>query len=358
MAPTALNGHSSTSNAPTSSVSTGVSQDDLEIPVIDFSAFLNGDPGTKLSTARSILHAFQTSGFLYLSHHSIPSSSVSTVFNHSAKFFQRPEDQKKELSWTTPESNRGYVTFGREKVTQSSDPEEIKRLRATNPDIKETMEIGREGVEGMPNQWPDRFGDDEGKKFTEVMKSFFLTCKELHVQIMRAIALGMGYEENFFDEYTKDGDNTLRLLHYPPVLKSVVKAGQVRAGAHSDYGSITLLFQDDTGGLEVMSPKETWVRAIPIKDTVVINAGDLLARWSNETIKSTRHRVVQPKEAEGKEDDGKDMYDTRYSVAYFCNPDFTKWIEALPGTYKDETDKKYTGINSGDYLAMRLASTF
>ena len=210
----------------------------------------------------------------------------------------------------------------------------------------------------MPNQWPDRFGDEEGKKFTEVMKSFFLTCKELHVQIMRAIALGMGYNETFFDEYTKEGDNTLRLLHYPPVLKSVVKAGQVRAGAHSDYGSITLLFQDDTGGLEVMSPKDTWVRAIPIKDTVVINAGDLLARWSNDTIKSTRHRVVQPKQVEGQEEDGKDMYNTRYSVAYFCNPDFSKYIEALPGTYKDERDKKYMGINSGDYLAMRLASTF
>lgn len=125
------------------------------------------------------------------------------------------------------------MTFGREKVTQSSDADEIARLRASNPDIKESMEIGREGVPDLPNQWPDKL-DKDGEDFTKVMKSFFLTCKDLHVQVMRAIALGMGLEEHFFDVYTDGGDNTLRLLHYPPVLKKVFedKKGQVRAGVH------------------------------------------------------------------------------------------------------------------------------
>ena len=327
--------------------------------MIDFSAFLHGTPTSKSETARSILHAFQTSGFLYLSHHGIPSSTVANVFNHSAQFFARPDSQKESLAWTTPESNRGYVTFGREKVTQSYDPDEILRLRQSNPDIKESIEIGREGEEGMPNHWPDQFGDQEGVEFTRVMKEFHNTCKDLHVEVMRAIAMGMGLEEGFFDTYTDVGDNTLRLLHYPEVKKSVFAAqdGRVRAGAHSDYGSVTLLFQDDVGGLEVMSPKETWVRATPIKDTIVVNAGDLLARWSNDTIKSTRHRVVQPPEKEG-QDNGKDVYDSRYSVAYFCNPNFDKWIEALPGTYQKEEEKKWKGINSGEYLAMRLAATY
>jgi len=244
---------------------------------------------------------------------------------------------------------------GREKVTQSSDPEEIAKLRATNPDIKESMEIGKDGVPGQPNQWPDKI-DPEGEDFTKTMQAFFATCKDLHMNVMRAIALGMGLDEHFFDRFTDGGDNTLRLLHYPAVSKSVFKnnPARVRAGEHSDYGSITLLFQDNVGGLEVKSPRGTFVRATPIEDTIVVNAGDLLSRWSNDEIKSTKHRVVQPP---AKSDDDSDMYPERYSIAYFCNPNFDQYIEALPNTW-EETGKKYAGINSGDYLVQRLAATY
>lgn len=221
--------------------------------------------------------------------------------------------------------------------------------------MKETIEIGREGVEGHPNQWPDKF-DDQGKEFTEFMKTFFLTLKDLHINVMRAIAVGMlgGLDaENFFDTYTDKGDNNLRLLHYPAVKKSVFRANpnQVRAGEHSDYGSITLLFQDNVGGLEVKSPKGTWVRAKPIPGTIVVNAGDLLMRWSNDTIVSTKHRVIQPPpKPEDIEADEDGEIPARYSIAYFCNPNFDRFIEALPGTVEKDQVRKYEGINSGEYL--------
>ncbi len=282
---------------------------------------------------------------------------MAEVFARSAEFFTRPQEQKDSLGWTTPESNRGYVTFGREKVTQSSDIEEVSKLRASNPDLKESMEIGKEGVSDQPNLWPEEM-DVEGKLFTTTMKSFFSTCNELHANLMRAIAVGMGLDETFFDSFTSAADNTLRLLHYPPVLKSVFKDNpdQVRAGEHSDYGSVTLLFQDDVGGLEVKTPQETFVRAKPIEDTVVINAGDLLSRWSNDEIKSTNHRVVQPP---AQEMDESEMYPARYSIAYFCNPNFASTIEALPGTWeKSPEGKKYPPVNSGDYLVERLAATY
>ncbi|RMZ77844.1 hypothetical protein DV737_g4156, partial [Chaetothyriales sp. CBS 132003] len=303
-----------------------------------------------------MLNAFRSSGFLYLSNHGIPLSTVDHVFSESARFFARPDKQKHELGWYGPEANRGYVTIGREKVTQLGDADEIESLRHLSPDYKETMEIGRDGVKGKPNMWPDKI-DEEGKVFTKVMKSFHLTCKDLHVQVMRALALGLGYPEDYFDSYTDAGDNTLRLLHYPQIPQSVFEdnPNAVRAGAHSDYGSITLLFQDEVGGLEVKSPKDTWVRAKPIKGTIVVNAGDLLARWSNDTIKSTNHRVVQPP---AKKDEDNGMYPDRYSVAYFCNPNFDKYIETLPGTFKDPSDRKYEGIYSGEYLAKRLGLTF
>jgi isopenicillin N synthase-like dioxygenase len=323
--------------------------------LIDFGAFLDGLPTRRKATAEEVLHAFQTSGFLYLKNHGIPDQMVSAAFLRSAEFFRRPQDQKDKLAWTTPDANRGYVKAGREKVTLSSDPEEIARLRSSNPDIKESMEIGREGVPGQPNQWPDNL-DKEGVEFTSTMKSFHLLLKDLHVNVMRAIALGMGLDEYFFDPFTDAGDNTLRLLHYPSVLKSVFENNpdQVRAGEHSDYGSITLLFQDNTGGLEVKSPKGTWVRATPIEHTIIVNAGDLLSRWSNDEIKSTKHRVIQPPAKDG---DNSDTYPARYSMAYFCNPNFDAYIEALPSTW-EKTGKKYEGITSGEYLVQRLAATY
>ena len=326
----------------------------MHVKVINFSHFLHGERAKKVSTATAILHAFQTSGFLYLSDHGIPPETVSSVFNHSASFFSRPQSQKDALAWTTPESNRGYNSIGREKVSLPG--EDVEALRA-NPDMKETIEIGREGEEGLPNPFPDRI-DEEGVDFTRVMTAFFLTCKDLHISVMRAIAVGLGYDENFFDGYTDVGDNTLRLLHYPAALKSVFKnnKSQVRAGEHSDYGTVTLLFQDDVGGLEVRSPKGTFVRAKPIPGTIVVNAGDLLARWSNDTIRSTRHRVIQPPNPEGfagEEDEGA-MYKERYSIAYFCNPNYDKMIDILPGM----GERKHEAIKSGDYMIKRLSETY
>ena len=233
-------------------------------------------------------------------------------------------------------------------------------------DLKESFEIGREGEEAYPNRWPgEKSGHGDGKgedsedrdaaEFQRVMRAFFLECKELHRLLMSAIALGLGLDEHHFDDYVKQGDNTTRLLHYPPVNRDVFlqNKGQVRAGAHSDYGSITLLFQDSRGGLQVQADDGTWKDVTPIEGTVVVNAGDLLARWTNDKIKSTRHRVVEPPlRAEG------DEYPARYSIAYFCNPDFDKEIDAIPRTFAAPEDRKYPSVNAGDYLERRLNATY
>ncbi|KAE9962293.1 hypothetical protein BLS_000565 [Venturia inaequalis] len=275
-------------------MATAVEKDGLAIPLIDFSTFLSGDSTSKKQTAQAILHAFQTSGFVYLSNHGIQNPTVETAFQKSASFFDRSQEQKDALSWYSPEANRGYTAHGREKVTQLVDKNAVEALRAAVPDLKESLEIGRDDEEGMPNMWPS--GDEEADVFKEIMLAFFDECKDLHTSVMRALALGLGIEESWFDGFTDRGDNTLRLLHYPSVSKDVFRKNemQVRAGSHTDYGSITLLFQDSRGGLQVESPNGTFVDATPIPGTIVVNAGDLLARWSNETIKSTTHRVVEP----------------------------------------------------------------
>lgn len=118
---------------------------------------------------------------------------------------------------------------------------------------------------------------------------------------------------------------------------------------------MTLLFQDSRGGLQVRSPKGTFVNATPIEGTIVINAGDLLARWSNDTIKSTKHRVVEPPPKP--EDADKDEYPPRYSIAYFCNPNYERKIEAIPGTH-EKNGRKYGDVMSGDYIIGRLTATY
>jgi isopenicillin N synthase-like dioxygenase len=277
--------------------------------LINFSKFLNGDEAQRKEVAEAILHGFQTAGFIYLSDLPISEETRSHVFGTSAKYFEQPVEAKMAKCWTVPEANRGYSPPGREKVSQLIDPEEVERLRNSVPDLKESFEIGREDDEDYPNQWPDE--KDALVGFKSTMVDFFEQCKSLHAEVMRAIAVGMNLDPGFFDGFVDVGDNTLRLLHYPGVKKDVFKInpGQVRAGEHSDYGSVTLLFQDMRGGLQVKSPNGKFVDATPIQGTCVVNAGDLLARWSNDTIKSTVHRVVEPPSVEA------DFHPARYSIA-------------------------------------------
>lgn len=246
--------------------------------------------------------------------------------------------------------------MGQEKVSQGATVDDVAKEREHGgDDLKESFEIGREFEEGHENKWPDEF-DSEGAEFKLTMLGFYRRCKDVHDALMRGIALGMGLDAGFFDDFHRVGDNTLRLLHYPPVAPGGFEGGKrVRAGAHSDYGSLTLLFQDERGGLQVEG-SGGWVDVRPMPGTIVVNAGDLLARWSNDMIRSTKHRVVEPPVKGSKVGDG---HPARYSVAYFGNPDFHKWIEALPGTWEgDKGGKKYEGVNSGEYLFQRLSATY
>jgi len=168
---------------------------------------------------------------------------MQTVFAHSGKFFDLSQDTKDKLAWYSAKANRGYTGHGREKVSFSEEADKVAELRADAPDLKESLEIGRDDEEGCPNMWPPTEGEgDEAEwasQFKEVMMEFFGLCKEFHMTVMRAIAVGLAIEEKWFDGFTDKGDNTLRLLHYPPVKKEVFdkNENQVRAGAHTDYGT-------------------------------------------------------------------------------------------------------------------------
>ena len=182
-------------------------------------------------------------GFIYLSNHGIPEEQVKKSFALSKEFFQLPKEEKEALAWTTPESNRGYVSQGREKTSLEAEKHIVDQLRAF-PDLKESFEIGKEPSSDFQNNWP---GDS---KYQKHFMEFFKTCHLLHLKIMNAIALGFSLPDGYFDRFCDQMDHNLRLLHYPAVPKSILdRKEQNRTGAHTDYGSLTLLFQDDRGGL-------------------------------------------------------------------------------------------------------------
>ncbi|KAJ7094522.1 hypothetical protein B0H15DRAFT_829890 [Mycena belliarum] len=327
-------------------------QPSFRIPLIDFSRFRNEAGADKIKVANEIVSAFKESGFIYLSGHGIPDPTIQKAFTKSAEFFRMPTDAKDKLAWEDPRSNRGYVRIGRERVTQATDAAEIAALREKAPDYKETMEIGRDWDSVWKNRWPQ---EADAPEFKHTMLGFFQLCHELHVQVMRSIAIGLGLEESFFDAKIQDQCHNLRLLSYPPMKRALLdNEGQARAGSHSDYGTLTLLFQDSVGGLEAQNPHTgVFVPATPIPGTIVINVGDLLARWSNDVLRSTLHRVVAPaaKPLNAQEV----ITPARQSIAFFCNPNFSAEIACLPNC---GSEAKYQPISTEAYIVGRLTSTY
>jgi len=259
----------------------------LAIPLVDISPFtsLTSHPSARLSSARALLHAFRTSGFLYLTSHPISSTSISTTFALSSQFFAQSQQLKDSLAWYSPEANRGYSGMGLEKVSQGDKSAVEATREEEGQDLKESIEIGRDDEgPGRHNMWPPVSSWALAIDFKNHMLAFHAECKALHQTLMRMLALSLELDEGYFDEYTAVGDNTLRLLHYPEQEREVFarKKGQVRAGAHSDYGSLTLLFQDERGGLQVKDGEGEWRDVTPVQGAIVVNAGDLLARWSSE----------------------------------------------------------------------------
>ncbi|KAH9948356.1 Clavaminate synthase-like protein [Amylocystis lapponica] len=332
------------------------SDSNFRIPLIDFSKFLTAtSQAEKQHTADEIVNGFKEVGFIYLDNHGIPDDLVRHTFHKSAEFFRLPADLKSKLAWEDPRSNRGYVQLGRERVTQSADPAEIAKLREKAPDCKETMEIGRDWDKMWKNQWPQ---ESDAPGFKDAMLHFFKTCHELHVVIMRAIALGLNLDEMFFEDKIHEQYHNLRLLSYPPIRTQMLQRdGQARAGAHSDYGTLTLLFQDAVGGLEVENPHTKHFQpATPIPGTIVVNAGDLLSRWSNDVLRSTLHRVVAPPAKSISATEG--ITPARQSIAFFCNPNGGAEIACLPNCYGPGREQKYVPVTTEQYIVGRLAATY
>jgi len=322
-----------------------------QIPIVDFTPFLDGS--AKQQVADQLLASFKSAGFVYITNIGIPKEEVQEMLDWVKRFFALPDETK--MLAPHPDSgthHRGYSYTGREKVVQLSDSGDESTIAP--PSMKESFDCGSENDEFMPNIW---LPEGVLPGFNEACSSFFWKCRKVELNLLRALALGFGLEEEWFFSYHEAVNNQLRLLHYPSISPELLETNKLRRlSPHTDFDTLTFLFQDEIGGLEVEDPNEPgkYVAAPPVPNSVVLNAGDFLKRWANDTIRSTMHRVVAPPNVAAK--DG--LLPSRYSIPYFCAPDMSMIIDAIPGTWSADQPKKYEPVSVKEYAMKRYAVNY
>jgi isopenicillin N synthase-like dioxygenase len=310
-----------------------------EIPIIALSGLRSGNRADLERIGAEIGRAARGLGFFSVADHGIPQDQVDAVFAQSQAFFALPSAEKEALSVTKSTSYRGYVRPGEEKL----DPAlagDIKECFNAGPDLAvDDPDVLAGKPFHAPNQWPDLPG------FRSTLTAFHASALDLVVRLHRAIAVDLGIEERYFDQYFTRAVGILRLLHYPPH-PGAFDGNVYGAGAHTDYGNLTLLAQDGTGGLEVRTRDGDWTVVPPAAGTFVCNIGDCLMRWTNDVYVSNAHRVVN---RSGRE---------RYSVAYFGDPNSDALVACLPSCLAPGEAPKYPPITYAEYLRSRYDATY
>jgi len=299
------------------------------IPVLDWQEFARDPHGF----SQKLGEACRGPGFFLLSGHGIDARLIDQVFDQASVFFALPEAQKSPLSIMQNPHNRGWAAEGSEALDETSG--QVDRKQAFNIGLDLAADDPRvlsgEAFRGV-NVWPDL------PRFRDVMLEYYNAAWSLGVALHEAFAIDLNLPNDYFPSYFDAPLATLRLLSYPAASG---QAGEIGAGAHTDYGSVTLLMTDGEPGLQVRPRDGDWVDVPHVEGAFVVNIGDCLMRWTNDIYVSTPHRVLPPKRA-------------RQSIAFFLDPNPEAVIEALPGT----GDAKYPTVTGAEYLRQRLDATY
>ena len=309
------------------------------IPVIDVGALRGGSDGAVAMVAEDMRAASAEVGFFYIRNHGIDAATRDMALAASRRFFALPGEVKRRVA--VDARHRGFMAVGGAKMHQTarSDLKESfnwgLELAADDPDL-----AGGDKPLLGPNNWPDA----DLPELRSAFYDYYLAACECGRDLMRACAVGLGADEIFFAPQFTLPIARGSALYYPPQPPQM-GAEQFGVGAHTDYGCLTLLWQDEVGGLQVQGKDGDWVKAHPIPDTLVVNVGDLLARWSNDRFVSTPHRVVN---ASGRE---------RYSLAVFFDPNYDAVVDPADLLEPGETPK-YQPIVAGEHVKARFDAAF
>ena len=306
-----------------------------KIPSVDLKDFLSGDSKRKSLFVKSIGSAFQEIGFCAVRGHFLDDDLIKRLYNQIKLFFDLPDNIKRKYEHPEFSGQRGYVSFGKESAKGSK-----------HGDLKEYWHFGQyieEKDKDKYNYFPNIYVD-ELPEFNKVGKELYSTLEKTAKYILRALALYLNIEENYFDNYIKNGNSILRPIHYPPILDDPKEA--VRASAHGDINLITLLMGAHGKGLQVQHSNGDWIDAVASEDELMINIGDMLSRHTNNLLKSTVHRVVNP--------DRELLKKSRYSIPFFMHPVSEMKLNVLESCISDESPKSFDDITAGDFLNERL----
>jgi isopenicillin N synthase-like dioxygenase len=307
-----------------------------QIPSVDLRDFLSDDPARKQKFVNEIGKAYEDIGFVALKGHFLDDKLVEDLYAEVRNFFNLPLETKAKYEIPGIGGQRGYVSFGKEHAKGRS-----------AGDLKEFWHFGQYVSEGSKyaNEYPDNVEVAELPHFNEVGKEAYRMLEKTGVYVLRALALYIGLDELYFDNYIKDGNSILRPIHYPPITDEP-KDGAVRAAAHGDINLITLLMGAQGKGLQVQNHNGDWIDAMAQPDELMINVGDMLSRHTNNKLKSTIHQVVNPP---------RELWGTsRFSIPFFMHPVSDMPLNCLEKCIDADHPKAFDDITAGAYLDERL----
>ena len=384
---------------------TQASAEQPALPVIDYAKLVefrksSSPESVQISTQeqKKLIFALRNVGFVYLQNHTLSPAVQRTMFENAKGFFAKPEDEKARIETSEAKAFHGWFCPQRTSGDKGKS------------DQKEAFDIGDDSDPSRPNQWPT-----DWPEFRANMVHFFEECHQIHLELFRALADQVSLDTEYFTPFVQDKDHFFRVLYYPETTSDSFK-DRFRASPHTDYGTLTLLFNDSNGGLQVRNKAGQYVDAPPIENAAIVNGmlelsnslrsssrfdrsalqsanrkssnrffpadhcsclqtfvlrkfsfaapstdrsvltvGDMLSRWFNDTLKSTEHRVIEPSVFNKNSSDIPDVIPARYAIAWFGQPNRNALIEPISACCTAENPKKYEPVFAGQHVTERLA---
>ena len=306
-----------------------------KIPSVNLADFLSSDINKKNNFVESIGKAFEEIGFVALDGHFLDSTFNKKLYKEIRSFFDLPQEIKNKYEIPGISGQRGYVSFGKESAKGSK-----------HGDLKEFWHFGQyvENDDKLLKEYPSNVEVTENEQFNIIGKQTYRLLEKTSKYVLRALALYLRLDEFYFDKYIVNGNSILRPIHYPPILEKPKDA--VRAAAHGDINLITLLMGAQGKGLQVKNNDGEWIDAIASKDQLMINVGDMLSRHTNNKLKSTVHRVINPSKEL--------MKKSRYSIPFFMHPISDMKLDVLESCIDENNPKSFDDITAGEFLNQRL----
>ncbi|HCF63465.1 MAG TPA: flavonol synthase [Chitinophagaceae bacterium] len=306
----------------------------MAIPTVDLADFLSGDPARKSDFVQKLGKAYEEVGFVAVKNHGIPDELIGHLYQYVQEFFSLPLEQKKRYEIPELAGQRGYTSFGKEHAKGSD-----------APDLKEFFQYGQVPRDGFKEEeYPPNVQVEQVKQFNPTFENAYRAFEQSGKALLQAIALYLNLDEHYFDEFVHNGNSILRAIHYPPITQEPKSA--IRAEQHEDINLITLLVGASADGLEILTKQNEWVPVTSLPEQIVVNVGDMLQRLTNNKLRSTTHRVVNPK---------RELWHTsRFSIPFFLHPKSSMSLRCLESCIDEAHPKAYEDATAGEYLDERL----